>query len=202
MATARLPHDLTPAERLPIGQLFEPTHQNRLRVAGRALDERGLELAAVLDLGDAVLIRGYDPATGELVAEILPDADLHEAMHALIHGPRHSGPAVNTTTALRPTGYEDFLRALGYRLDHQGTRGFAIIECARYIHVSGLERIGTEDDAAMVPFAHLYEAPKVNSLVNEAISRRDRTSLTGGLSVRNIEDGALGRVMHSTGLSR
>src|SRR5690606_41734288 len=95
-----------------------------------------------------------------------------------------------------------FLRARGSGLDPRGPGGFAIIECARYIHVSGLERIGTEDDAAMVPFAHLYEAPKVNSLVNEAISRRDRTSLTGGLSVRNIEDGALGRVMHSTGLSR
>ncbi len=161
-----------------------------------------LEQAVILDLGDLILVRGHNPAIGDLVAETFLDANLPEAMQAAIYGRNAAESSKAQASALRPTGYEDFLRALGYRLDRQFAEAFVIVECPRYMHVSGMERIGSEGESAMVPFCYLFEALRVNSLVNEAVARRKRSSMTGGLSAQSIDAEQLGRVMHSSGLSR
>jgi hypothetical protein len=175
-------------------RLFEATYQNRLRVVGRVLDDWRLDQAVVIEIDDGILLRAHDTHTGERHAEVLLDENLTDAMEAAMSDRGRSGQPLPASTALRPTGYEDLLRALGFRLDRQRAQSVVIVECPRFFHVSGLEAVGPEDEAALTPFSTFYEMPKVNALVNEAVSRRRGATLFGGPSIDIAE---LGRVVRS-----
>lgn len=197
MVSARQPATLIEADESPARHLFEVTYQNRLRVVGRVLDNWRLDQAVVVEVDKGILLRAHDAHTGEQFAEMLLDENLTEAMETAMSERGRAAQPLPASTALHPTGYEDFLRALGFRLDRQRAQSIVIVECPRFFHVSGLEAVGPEDQPALTPFSSFYEVPKVNALVNEAVARR-KGSLFGGPSIDLTQ---LGRVMHS-GASR
>jgi hypothetical protein len=198
MASAPRPLSSLEPDESPARHLFEVTYQNRLRVVGRVLDNWRLDQAVIVDVDNGILLRAHDAHTGGQLAEMLLDENLTDAMETAIAERGRAGQPLPASTALHPTGYEDFLRALGFRLDRQRAQSIVIVECPRFFHVSGLEAVGPEEQAALTPFSAFYEVPKVNALVNEAVSRRRGATLFGGPSIDLTQ---LGRVMHS-GASR
>ncbi|MEZ4522754.1 MAG: hypothetical protein R3A46_14075 [Thermomicrobiales bacterium] len=193
MPTSELSQGSAPLDARVPRQLLEPNYQNRLRIVGRALDENDLEEAVILEIEDGFFLRAHSPARGGYMTETFTDDRLMQTLRVAIYSRGESGSG-SYRSPLRPTGYEDFLRALGYRLDRRAANAITIVECSRYFHVSGDERIGDEYQAAMTPFAELLEVPGINHLVNEAIGRRSRGAVGRAIDadhpVRIIRTGA------------
>ena len=173
MTSSQLPQSTEPAQS-DAPDLAAPNYQNRLRVIGRALDEHGLEQAVIVDSGDALILRAYTPSSGEHITETFSNESLMQTLRIAVYSRSDAGTGP-FRSPLRPTGYEDFLRALGYRLDERHAAAVVIVECPQYFHVSAQERIGDAARTPLVPFAELYEYPRINSLVNEAVARRSET---------------------------
>ncbi len=162
----------TPQSADPAGRhLLQPTYQNRLRVIGRALDEHELEQALIVELDETLLLRAYNAGEETFVSETFTDERLLQTLRMAVYA-RGQSEATPYRSPLHPTGYEDFLRALGHRLDERGAEAVVIVECPKYFQVSGRELLGNIPNLPTTPFAEMYEVPKVNNLVNEAVSRR------------------------------
>ena len=185
MTTSKLTPQSTSSD-APPPQLLEPCYQNHLRVVGRVLDEHSLDQAVVLEILNGFMLRAYDPNSGEHVSETFTNESLMQTLRVAIYSRGAAGTG-HYRSPLRPTGYEDFLRALGYRLDQRRAEAVVIVECSRYFHVSGHERIGDDFQAPLSPFVDLYEVPGINRLVNEAIARRTGELTIGGMAIRNVD---------------
>jgi hypothetical protein len=185
MTAGRLPQPTEP-EQNSAQDLLAPNYQNRLRVIGRALDEHDLEQAVIVDTGATLILRAYRPTSGANVTETFTNEGLIETLRVAIYARGDSGTGP-FRSPLRPTGYEDFLRALGYRLDERNAAGLVVVECPQYFHVSGLERIGDAERTPLVPFAELYEFPRISRLINEAVARRANTEELKNTIVQYVE---------------
>ena len=170
MTSGQLPQHLE-SESRSAQALLEPNYQNRLRAIGRALDENELHQMVVIDNGDELFLRAYAAKQGEHVTDTFTSESLIQTLRLSIssRGDAGTGPF---RSPLRPTGYEDFLRALGHRLDERSATAIVIVECPQYFHVSGQEYIGVAPHVAAVPFAEMYEFPRINKLISEAAARR------------------------------
>lgn len=170
MTSGQLQTLAEPAQ-VPPEDLLAPSYQNRLRVVGRTLDEHRLDRAVILDIGEDLVLRAYAPERDEYIVEHFAGADLTKAMRDAIYA-RGGAGTEGFNSPLKPTGYEDFLRALGHSLDRRHATAVTIVECPNYFHVSGQERIGDASNAPVAPFAEQYEVPRISNLLNDAKARR------------------------------
>ncbi len=87
--------------------------QDGLRAAGHYLDGTGRRLVGLLVVKDGIVVtlRSHD-LRGADEAVLLTDDDL-QTLYAESRSGRGSGATLQTPDPLFPTGYEDFLRALG-----------------------------------------------------------------------------------------
>lgn len=185
MTSGQLPQPTQPEES-GSNDLLVPTYQNRLRVIGRALDEHHMEQALIVDFDASMMLRAYSPKEDGFVSETFTDENLIQTLRVAIYARGESGTGP-FRSPLRPTGYEDFLRALGYHLDERGASSVVIVECPQYFHVSGHERIGNIAGLTTAPFAEMYEVPKINNMVNEAVARRTETQQLNEPLVQFVE---------------
>lgn len=83
-----------------------------------------------------------------------------------------------------PTGYEDFLCALGHRLDTKGAMAITVTELGQSIAVGGVAPLSGYCDVTMEPFHMVARPDDVARLLDEA--RRRRASATRPLFARLI----------------
>ena len=100
-----------------------------------------------------------------------PHEDFPGLLRAAIAA-RGEGPRLHKNHPLLPTGYEDFLRALGYRLDEQHAEAIAITELDGFVAVSGVGPVETSYQTTIAPFQLLLRPDDISSLLDEAFRRR------------------------------
>lgn len=158
----------------------QPGYEEWLRIIGRHLDVNGYDTLVLFETRGGFVVRasgenGRDPDALEF-----PKAEFgslkEEAVSARGEGERH-----HTRSRILPTGYEDFLRALGSRLDRRMADAIVICELVGSFAIAGLEP--QEDDVAglsrttFVPFEHYLQSDDVHVLLDEAFGKRDRRGI-------------------------
>lgn len=151
--------------------LLRPTFQNRLRAIGRQMDDFDYHGFNILEVAGGFVVRVGNPSTREYQALEFLDAHLPHLVAAKFTGRgRSSSARVNST--LLPTGNEDFLRALGYRLDQQHAEMITLIELSNYIVVGGAAPQGGAG-GQLGAFEWFLRAQEIESLLNDAYRRRN-----------------------------
>jgi hypothetical protein len=100
---------------------------------------------------------------------------------------RGEGEHRRSTSALLPTGYEDFLRALGHRMDTQFAEAITITELDSFIAVGGVAKVETSGQTGFGPLQWLLRADDITYLLDDAFRRRapEQESRVGGFLRRS-----------------
>jgi hypothetical protein len=85
---------------------------------------------------------------------------------------RGEGERPRGSNKLLPTGYEDFMRALGYRIDLHLADAVSITELQDFIAVGCIGKIEQSGNTAIGPIQWLLYAPEIELMLNEAYRRR------------------------------
>jgi len=154
-------------------ELLRPTYENRLRVIGRQLDLYEYRAVNLMEIGGGFLVRAL-PAGASRVPEALefPDRDFAQVV-ANAYAARGKGDTRRPSSPLLPSGYEDFLRALGHRLDRGLAEAVTVTELEEFVAVGGVAFA----DGAFGPFQHIMRPNDIAFLVNEAFQRRAKKGL-------------------------
>jgi DNA-binding NarL/FixJ family response regulator len=150
---------------------LRPTYENRLRAIGRQLDLYHYKAINLSEVGGGFLVRAL-PHDGRL-AEALEFLDRDAALvlsNALTA--RGEGERPRPSDVLLPTGYEDFLRALGYRLDSGNMQAVTVTELEPLIAVGGIAPLENSNDTTFAPFYELLQSDHIKYLLDEAFRRR------------------------------
>ena len=75
-------------------------------------------------------------------------------------------------STLLPTGYEDFLRAVGHRLDLRQAAAITVAELDGLVAVGGVGRLDGAARGEVAPFQDLLRPEDVADLLDEAFRRR------------------------------
>lgn len=157
-------------------ELLQPTYQNRLRAIGRQLDLYRYQSINVSEVSGGFLVRTM-PA-GSRVPEALefPDRDFPQLVMNAIAA-RGEGERQKQATPLLATGYEDFLRALGYHLDLQMAEAVTITELEGFIAVGGVAKAEGLGHTTIEPFQQLLRRDEITYLLDKAYNRREKKGL-------------------------
>ncbi|HLT19009.1 MAG TPA: response regulator [Thermomicrobiales bacterium] len=166
---------ILPAQIIPAGideALMRLTYQNRLRAVGRHLDLYGFRRIYILEVEGGFVVRataadGRETETLEFADQHFPQL-LASCAAARGEGERH-WPVPGS---LLPTGYEDFLRAVGYELDQRAAEAITISELDDLAVVSGVGRVDEYGVTRFGPLQWLLRRPDVERLLDEAYRRR------------------------------
>jgi DNA-binding NarL/FixJ family response regulator len=151
-----------------------PTYQNRLRAIGRQLDMYGFHTVSIIEVEGGFLVRAQKqrarrPQTLEFLNRDFPRL-VASAIHDDITGddkPFHQ-------SELTPTGYEDLLRAVGYKLDQMSAEAIVLTELKEMFLVAGR---GNDEMSALpgvVPFNLFLKQEEIESMLNTAFNRRGK----------------------------
>lgn len=155
--------------------VYRPTYQNRLRLVGRHLDQSDFRASVILEVPGGILVRSRRPATGEDELLEFPE-DTFKTLHEEAVRARGTRGAnqLRLKSVIAPTGYEDLLRALGYRLDQAVARAVLIAECQESIFVRGQYVANNSMRTAYTDFNEVLTLEDIDDMLNEAHSRRQR----------------------------
>lgn len=164
-----------------LAKLSPPTYQNRLRVIGRQLDQKGLRSISILEVNDGFVVRAMNSDGEAERLDFLNEDFLKTLKEAL--GTRGLGTRLFSTSVLFPTGYEDFLRAYGYTLDEKRVEMMTLTELDGSLILSGLKRHLTGDGPLFESCYQLLGPDEINALLEEAVRRRSQPAraVTGNL---------------------
>jgi DNA-binding NarL/FixJ family response regulator len=161
-------------------QLLQPTYQHRLRVIGRQLDLYSYRSIHLLEVAGGFLVRAS--AAGNRTPEALefPDRDFRQLAIAAVRA-RGDGEHARSASRLLPTGYEDYLRMVGARLDAQLAEAVTIAELDGFVAVGGITRVDETGQTTVGPFQWLQRDADISYLLDEAYHRRSQPARRGGL---------------------
>ncbi len=154
-----------PQERL------ELTYQNRLRTIGRQLDVYGYHTITIVEVNGGFLVRAQKQRARQIQALEFPDRDFPRLVASSIHEELAEEKPIYQTE-LTPTGYEDLLRALGYRLDEISAEAIAITELEDALVVAAKGYNKESPTPGIQPFHWFMDQPKIELMLNEAFRRR------------------------------
>ncbi|MBA2451873.1 MAG: response regulator [Chloroflexia bacterium] len=160
----------TVADGVP-AELTQPTYQNRLRVIGRQLDTYRYQAMNLMEVGGGMLVRGTPRGSRTPEALEFLDKDFPQLFRSGLAA-RGENEWVRAKTPLLPTGYEDFLRALGHRLDSQYAEAVSVTELDSFFAVGGVAKVEASGHTAMAPLQWLLYADDITYLLDEAYRRR------------------------------
>ncbi len=160
--------------------LVRPTYQNRLRVIGRQLDLYGYRSANLLEVGGGFLVRALPPGSRTPEALEFPDRDFPQLVAGAIAA-RGEGGRRRSTSALLPTGYEDFLRALGCQLDGQLAEAVTVTDLDTFVAVGGVGKAQGPAQPVVMPIRSLLRPDDLAYLLDEAFRRRAVEKRSSGL---------------------
>lgn len=160
--------------------LLRPTYQNRLRVIGHHLDTEQYRDAAILEIDGGFIVRATQRQGKRAQALEFPDSQFEQAMHVAINHRGH-GQKYDSHSSVLPTGYQDFLRALGFLLDNQSAIGITICELDSHVLVAGQEPSNSvSGHNAFRRFERYLTYEAVQHLLDDAFNRRTETGKRGG----------------------
>lgn len=148
--------------------LIEPTYQNRLRVIGRELDRQHISGITIMEVPGGFVVRAqlHD---GEPTAFEFLDSDFSQMVVNAIAA-RGEGETTRPATPLLPTGYEDFLRSLGYELDERVAEGVYVAEYRSFLTVGGL--VPSMTAGGYRHYSEVLGSREIREILNEAFNRR------------------------------
>lgn len=177
---------IVPAQIIPSDMdecLLEANYQNHLRAIGRHLDTYGLRRINVLQVDGGFIVRATpahsrETETLEFIDEQFPQL-LAVAATDRGEGERREQPV----SKLIPTGYEDFLRALGYRLDQHAAEAVTISELDELAVVGGVGRVDETGVSRYGQIQWLLHQDDIVEMLNGAYRRRQarQAAVSGGL---------------------
>ncbi len=153
-------------------ELFLPTYQNRLRVIGRHLDLGEYRHVTILEVDGGFLARAFSPRHHAPELLEFPNETFSGLITEAIRA-RGRTKKVRRKSPLLPTGYEDFLRALGFELDQRAVKSLVVTECEDHIFVSGLEQVGVSN-GGFAMFDDILTSTNVDRILDSAFRRRRR----------------------------
>lgn len=147
-------------------------YQHRLRVIGRHLDQHRFQRVTICDVAQGMLVTGTRSDSRDAEALVLRDDNFHSIVEEA-EDARGSGTAYTTHASLFPTGYEDFLRAVGYELDQYLAWHVVINELFTFVTISGFEpNYAPRGHTRFEPFEWIYRADDIRRLLDDAFARR------------------------------
>lgn len=158
-------------------QLCQPTYQNRLRVIGRQLDVYGYRSVNLLQVAGGFLVRAFGPEQRTPEALEFPDRDFAVLVTGAYKA-RGEHNRLRYRSPLLETGYEDFLRALGYWLDGRDAEAITVTELDQFVAVGGIGKVDGGAQTMLEPFQRLWRADDIARMLHEARSRRAGNSGT------------------------
>jgi hypothetical protein len=155
-------------------RLYFPTYQNRLRVIGRQLDLARCRGLSLLEISGGFLVRAATPDARTPATWEFPYGDFEGLIAGAIAA--RGEPARPRVHPLLPTGYEDFLRALGHRLDEEYAEAVTVTELDGFVAVGGVGLAAAHGRSTAAPFQWLLRPDDVAALLDEAFRRRAPTA--------------------------
>jgi DNA-binding NarL/FixJ family response regulator len=153
--------------------LLQPTYQNRLRVIGRQLDIYRYHSIVVVEVDGGFMVRAIRSRERTPEALEFPDHDFPWLVRSSIHDQSTTKKQTPTKTLeLMPTGYEDFLRALGFRLDEMKAESISITEFADCVGIQGRSDQGASLGPLLAPFEIFMTRDDIELMLDEAFKRR------------------------------
>lgn len=170
-------HDaIVPAQIVPphvADWLLQPTYQNRLRVIGRHLDVYRYRRVNILEVEGGFVVRA-SPQGSRGVETLEFVGHQFAQLIAKAASDRGSGERIKAQPdALLPTGYEDFLRAVGYQLDHHAAEAITVSELEEIVVVGGVGRVDETGVSRYGPIQWLFRSDDVSVLLDQAYQRRE-----------------------------
>lgn len=156
--------------------LAQPTYQNRLRVIGRQLDLYRFHSINISEVSGGFLVRALPAGSRTPEALEFPDRDFPQAVMNAIAA-RGQGERQRLGASLLPTGYEDFLRAVGYHLDRRMAEAVTITELDGFIAVGGVAKAEGIGHTTIEPFQQLLRRDEIAYMLDKAFSRRAKSGL-------------------------
>lgn len=153
---------------------LEPTYQNRLRTIGRQLDVYGYHTVTITEVDGGFLVRALKQRARRPQALEFPDRDFPRLVASAIGEEVEGDEKPIQQSELTPTGYEDLLRALGYRLDEMKAESIVVTELEEMYVVAGR---GNDENSAipgLIPFHFFLKRDDIEFMLNEAFRRRGR----------------------------
>lgn len=148
--------------------LIEPTYQNRLRVIGRELDHQQISGVTIMEVPGGFVVRAQNRHEESIALEFL-DVDFSQMVVDAIAA-RGEGETSRPATHLLPTGYEDFLRSLGYELDERIAEGIYVAEYRSFLTVGGL--VPSMDGSGYRHYSEVLGPREIREILDEAFNRR------------------------------
>lgn len=168
--------------------LAQLTYQNRLRVIGRQLDLYGYRTATILEVAGGFLVRGTPGGGRTPEALEFLDYDFAQLLHSA-YAARGEGERRRATSPLLPTGYEDFLRALGHRFDSQFAEAVTVTELDSFIAVGGVAKVDASGQTGFAPLQLLLRADDIAFILDEGFRRRATLTASKASSIFNRSRG-------------
>lgn len=151
--------------------LRSPTYQNRLRVIGRQLDRYRYKSINLVEVAGGFLIRAQQRGIREPEALEFPNTDFPHLVSNAFEA-RTEDPWERATTDLLPTGYEDFLRTLGFELDERSAEAISIAEFDDIIVIGGVGKSDNYAASQITPFHLILRREDIEYRLNEAFRKR------------------------------
>ncbi|MEZ4523126.1 MAG: hypothetical protein R3A46_16025 [Thermomicrobiales bacterium] len=160
--------------------LLRPTYQNRLRVIGHHLDTNEYRDVAILEIDGGFIARATPRRGKRAQALEFPDTQFEQLMQGAVNYRGH-GPTYDNRSSVLPTGYEDFLRGLGFLLDNQSAIAVTICELDQHVLITGQEPSdNVAGHEAFRRFERYLSGDDIQQLLDDAFNRRTGRPRRGG----------------------
>ncbi len=156
--------------------LLNPTYQNRLRVIGRQLDLNRSRMVSIFEVDGGFLVRAI-PERGRIADALeFPDRDFHHWITDAYRN-RGNGERPASTSKLLPSGYEDFLRAIGAALDRHQAEAVTVAEFASVIVVGGSAKLDTSAHTTVGNLQWILQQDDIKQVLDEGYRQRRRAQI-------------------------
>ncbi len=152
-------------------ELLRSSYQNRLRVIGRHMDLGGFHSITLLEVSGGFLVRALIVGNRTPQALEFSDRDFPQLVSNAFKQ-RDEKQRTRAKSELLLYGYEDFLRALGYRFDQQLAEAITVTELERFVVVGGVAMVEGAGQQSLAPFQDFLQSDDIVRMVNEAVRRR------------------------------
>lgn len=155
---------------MPRGLLI-PTYQNRMRVIGRQIDVNRYRMASIFEVDGGFLVRALPERGRNAEALEFPDKDF---IHWIIEAYRNRGGGERgeSTSPLLPSGYEDFLRAIGAALDRHKAESVSVAEFSSVIVVGGSVKVDNSTQTTVGDLQWILQKDDILQLLDEGYRQR------------------------------